>query len=173
MSMGNKELVTLASLISAGLIKSDDYIPCCDEIILREDSPSELIMDLSLLKDEDAAVNRILSEAYSNFEENYPLPETGYFEVCAKFLMYQSGNITWEEYLRSAIDIAEHGSCQWGANEFNRFLEAYLDSGSSEVLAQNQSEYLAEVLKEEIDEIGFYQNMIEKRNLTSLSKGRS
>jgi hypothetical protein len=40
-------------------------------------------------------------------------------------------------------------------------------------LAKNQSEQLAGVFKEEIEEIRIYQTMIEKRNLTSFSKGRS
>jgi hypothetical protein len=130
-------------------------------------------MDLSLLKDEEAAVKRLLSEAYGNIEESYPLPGTGYFEVCAMFLMYKSGEIGWEYFLRSAINIAEHGICQWGANDFNRFLKAYLESGCREKLAKNQSEQLAGVFKEEIEEIRIYQTMIEKRNLTSFSKGRS
>ncbi|WP_445357931.1 hypothetical protein [Microbulbifer sp. ANSA005] len=120
--MSNRDLVTFATIISAGLIKSTDYIPCCDEIILREGEPSELIMDLSLLKDEDAAVKRLLSEAYGNFEENYPSIETGFYEVCAKFLMYQSGEIDWSNFLESAIYIAEHGRCQWDAPDFQRFL---------------------------------------------------
>lgn len=167
--MGNKEIVTFASIISAGLITPEEYIPCCDDIILKEDEPPELVMDLSLLKDKDAAVKRLLDEAYDNFEEKYPFPETGFFEVCAEFIKFQSGNISWSYFLRSAILIAEHGRCQWSVNDFNRFLEAHLENGESEILAKNQSEHIAGVLKEEIEEINFYRKMVEQRNLTSLS----
>lgn len=89
--MSNKEIVTFASIISLGLITPEEYISCCDDIILKEDEPSELVMDLALLKDKDAAVKRLLDEAYSNFDEKYPIPD--FFEVCANFLKFQSGSI--------------------------------------------------------------------------------
>lgn len=171
--MSNKDLVIFASVISAGLIKSGDYIPCCDEIIIKEDEPSELIMDLSLMTDEGEAVKCLLKEAYDNFEEKYPLPDPGYFEVCAEFMRFQSGKIDWGDFLRSAIDIAEHGPCQWTAYDFRKFLDAYIENDSSEIIAENQSQHMEGVLKEDIEEIGFYIEIVEKRNLTSLSKGHS
>ena len=171
--MSNKDLVIFASIISAGLIKPADYIPCCDEIIVNEEDPSELIIDLSLMKDEDAGVKRLLSEAYGNFEEDYPLPDVGFLDVCASFMKFQSGRISWETFLRSAIDVAEHGRCQWSANDFCRFLDSYMASDSNDVLTTNQSQNMAGVLKEDIEEINFYQEMVKQRNLTSLLKVRS
>lgn len=166
--MSNKEIVTFASIVSAGLITPEEYIPCCDDIILKEDEPSELVMDLALLKDKDAAVRRLLNEAYDNFGEKYPFPETGFFEVCAEFIKFQSGNIGWGDFLRSAVHIAEHCRCQWSLSDFNKFLESYLENDESEILAKSQSEHLAGVLKEEIEEVEFYRKMVEQRNLTSL-----
>ncbi|MBH0059480.1 hypothetical protein I6F65_21345 [Pseudoalteromonas sp. SWXJZ94C] len=167
--MSNKEIVIFASIVSAGLITPEEYISCCDDLILKEDEPCELIMDLALLKDKDAAVKRLLSEAYDNFEEMYPFPETGFFEVCVEFIKFQSGNVGWSDFLRSAILIAEQGRCQWSADDFNRFLESYLANDESEILTKNQSEHLAGVLKEEIEKIDLYRKMVEQRNLTSLS----
>ncbi len=37
---------------------------------MSEDSPPELIMDLSPLKNEDEAIKRLLLEAYGNLKEN-------------------------------------------------------------------------------------------------------
>lgn len=67
--MSNKVLVTFAALISASLIKSEDYIPGCDEIIRREDVPSELIVDLPLLQDENKAVIRFMKAAGTGFPD--------------------------------------------------------------------------------------------------------
>lgn len=167
--MSNKELVVFASIISAGLITPEEYISCCDEIILSEEEPSQLVMDLSLLKDKDDAAKRLLDEAYGNFEEKYPVPEPGFFEVCLEFIKYQSDHISWAEFIRSAILIAEHEPCQWGANDFNKFLEAFVASGESETLAKRQSEHLSGVLNEELEEVELYRQMIAQRNLTSLS----
>ncbi|SFM37354.1 hypothetical protein [Marinobacter zhejiangensis] len=167
--MSNKELVVFSSIISAGLITPEEYISCCDEIILNEDEPSQLVMDISLLKDKDEAARRLLNETYDNFEENYPVPEAGFFEACSEYLKYQSNHISWEEFLRSAILIAEHGPCQCSANDFNRFLEAFVASGKSEILAKRQSEHLLGVFKEELEEVEFYRQMVAQRGLTSLS----
>lgn len=166
--MSNKELVVFSSIISAGLITPEEYISCCDEIILSEEEPSQLVMDLSLLRDKDDAAKRLLDEAYCNFEEKYPVPEPGFFEVCSQYLKYQSDHITWAEFLRSAILIAEHGPCQWGANDFNRFLEAFVVSGESEILEKRQSEHLSGVLNEELEKVKLYRQMVAQRNLTSL-----
>ncbi len=168
--MNNIELVTFASIISVGLIKSSDYIPWCDDIILREDNPPEFIMDMSLLKDEDAAAKRLVSEAYENVSESYSLVEIGFYEICASFLMYQSEEIDWEEFLRSAILIAEHGTCQLGEYELNRLLEIYLNNGSSQTMSEIQVGDMGCILKEQIDEIRLYQTMIEERNLTITGK---
>ncbi len=167
--MSNKELVVFSSIISAGLITPEEYMSCCDEIILGEEEPSQLVMDLSMLKDKDEAARRLLNEAYDNFEEKYPVPETGFFEICAEYLKYQSNHISWAKFLRSAILIAEYGPCQWTANDFNRFFEAFLASGESEILAKRQSEHLLGVLKEELEEVEFYRQMVAQRNLASLS----
>lgn len=167
--MSNKDLVSLASIISAGLITSDEYIACCDEIILTEDEPSELIMDLSLIRDEELAVKRLLSEAYGNFGEDYPKLGEGFFQVCASYLRYQSGGITWEEFLRSAVLIAEHDSCQWSVSDFSRLLVAYMENGCDAALAKRQSEHMAGVLKEDLEEIRYYQELVRSRNLTRLS----
>jgi hypothetical protein len=85
------------------------------------------------------------------------------------FLKFQSGKIGWGDFLRSAILIAERGRCQWGANDFNRFLKAYLENSESDILAKNQSEHLLGVLQEEIEEINLYRKLVEQRNFTSLS----
>jgi hypothetical protein len=167
--MSNKALVVLSSIISAGLITPEEYIACCDEIILSEQEPSQLVMDLSLLRDKADAARRLLDEAYGNFAEKYPVPAPGFFEVCAEYLKYQSDHITWAEFLRSAILIAEHGQCQWGANDFHRCLEAFVASGESEVLAKRQSEHLSGVLNEELAEVELYRQMVAQRNLTILS----
>ena len=167
--MSNEKLVIFSSIVSAGLITPEEYIPCCDEIILKEEEPQEWIMDLSLMKDKDDAAKRLLDEAYNNFEEKYPVPEIGFFEICSEFLKFQSGASGWGDFLRSAILIAEHGRCQWSEHDFARFLDAYVASGESDILATNQSEHLSGVLKEDIEEIKFFQEVVEQRNLTSLS----
>jgi hypothetical protein len=166
--MSNKDLVIFSSIISAGLITPEEYIACCDEIILKSNEPPALVMDLSLMKDKDAAVNRLLTEAYDNFEEKYPFPETGFFEICAEFFKFQSRQIGWGDFLHTAVCIAEHGRCQWSASEFNKFLEAYLDNGESEVLENRQSQHMLGVLQEEIEEIKRYRKMVEQRDLTLL-----
>ena len=166
--MSNKALVVLSSIISAGLITPEEYIACCDEIILSEQEPSQLVMDLSLLRDKADAARRLLDEAYGNFAEKYPVPAPGFFEVCAEYLKYQSAHITWAEFLRSAILIAEHGQCQWGANDFHRCLEAFVASGESEILAKRQSEHISGVLNEELAEVELYRQMVAQRNLTML-----
>ncbi|MEH6346700.1 MAG: hypothetical protein V7785_16525 [Bermanella sp.] len=168
--MNNIELVTFASIISVGLIKSSDYIPWCDDIILTEDNPPEFIMDMSLLKDEDAAAKRLVSEAYENFSESYSLVEIGYYEICASFLIYQSGETNWEEFLRSAILIAEHGPCQLGGYELNQLLEIYLENGAGQSIAEIQVKDMGCILKEQIEEIRLYQSMIETRDLTITGK---
>ena len=166
--MSNENLVTFAAIISSGLIKPEEYIACCDDIIANEEHPSTLIIDLPLSKSEDSAAHRLLLEAYGNFKASYPSLRSGFFEVCAKFIKYKSRECSWENFLRSAIYIAGHDSCQWGVSDFERFLEAYLASGSSSFLAYNQSEHVAGVLKEEMEEIDFFRSMVEQSNLKLL-----
>jgi hypothetical protein len=91
----NKFLVHLSALISSRLLTREQYIKWSDSMLRELDDPPIWVMDLSLSKVPDQASMLILKAAYDNFNQSYE--GTGYddFELCASYLSYENGSITW------------------------------------------------------------------------------
>ncbi len=152
--MKNEDLLNIAHLISVGIITPDDYILWCDKLILNAESASELVIDLSLIKDPQKAYERLLTEVYKKIDQKYSVSiNSGQSEVCSTFLSYKSSLITWEQFLYSAIEISELKSSGWQVNDYQRFLKAYLENGKPQSIELAQSTYVEEAFFEELSEL--------------------
>jgi len=160
--MKNEDLINIAHLISVGIITPNDYIPWCDKLILSEESPSELVMDLSIIREPKKASERLLAEAYKNFSEQYTVPvNSGHEEVCSIFLSYKMSSISWEQFLSKAIEITELKGSGWTVNDYQRFLNAYLENGKPKPIELAQSKYTEEAFAEDLASLKSYLEMFE------------
>jgi len=149
----SSQLVTLACLIHSGAVEPEQYISWSEKTIIETERPPYWILQLAVEHNPRAATLLLLDEAKYVMDGRWHILEVGHLEIAFVFVRYQHGICSWEAFLRGAINIAKRRPSQWSAHDFERFLDAYLSSGTNSSLAYHQAQHMEGVLDEEIAEL--------------------